>query len=109
MTGLELLAKLERAGVTQAELARRCGWTPRYVSMLVKRKQELAPETNRQVVLALALRPRILLSREDRAKAADLLVKVADGVSEWSRSEQASARRLSGKLVASVGGTVQPV
>lgn len=45
----EVVGKLHRLGMTQKELAKRCNYTPSYLSMLLNGKKEFSSEYSKKV------------------------------------------------------------
>lgn len=60
----QLAGALENGGVTRAELARRMGRTPGFVSQVLGRGRNLTLRTIADIATALSLRPSFKLSRE---------------------------------------------
>lgn len=103
MTGEDLEVKLEKAGMTKTELARRVGVSRRYVQMWCG--GEVPEKWWLQIAAALVLRPNIRLGQQERIETAQILEKVAMGT-PISVKERGRAMRLRDKLRASVGGGV---
>lgn len=62
--GSVLAERLAAQGLSQAELARRCGWSPKLVSELVAGKASLEPETALQLERVLDVAAHIWLGME---------------------------------------------
>jgi transposase len=104
MTSKELVAALERAGMTQAELATRLGVTLRYVQRWVA--AGVPGKWAARSVAAIRTRPRILLNRAERIRVAELLDKITDPTTPWNQGDQRDSKRLRDKIKASVGGVM---
>lgn len=108
MTAAELRQLLERTGISQYELARRLGVTQRSVVYWLDGRL-ITEQRERQILAAIAFRPRIFLTREDRLKVAELLDILATSI-ENAGEDPGRAGRLAAKyrdkIRASVGGHV---
>ena len=73
-----LTEALQEAGVTKAELARRLGRTPGFVSQLLGGGRNLTLRTISDIAVALSLRPGLEL-RVDRARVVDTVQEMRLG------------------------------
>ena len=101
MTGLQLAAALETAGISQTDLAGRLSVTARAVRMWVA--DGVPARRLAAVGEAIAQRPRVFLSRGERARVAQLL----EGVADTRRGQDArDAAVLAARIRAGVGGVL---
>lgn len=78
-----LTEALQEAGVTKAELARRLGRTPGFVSQLLGGGRNLTLRTISDIAVALSLRPGLEL-RVDRARVVDTVQEMRLGQPRWA-------------------------
>ena len=99
MTQKQLRALLEVGGVSQLDLARRLGVSGRYVGLWATGRRRIPQKWVEPIKAALAQRPYIYLSREERLEVAQYL----DDLLTRGHRPATPVARLRDKLRASVG------